>query len=215
MHFTMSDLPPQDRYRLLVNTVLPRPIAWVATRDAQGRRNLAPFSFFNALCSAPPILGVGFAPDKFREGQQEKDSLRAIRETGEFVVALVDEANGEAMNLSAVNAPAGVDEFELAGLEAAEGKLVKAPLVSAAPVNFECRVWQILEPAPHAAIVLGEVVAARVEDRFLGEEDGKLRVDSPALHLLGRAHGAGWYWRCGDLLQIGRKSWPLEPSGEG
>jgi len=210
MHFTMAELPPADRYRILTNTVVPRPIAWVATRDAQGRRNLAPFSFFNVLSSAPPILGIGMGADAARGGLQDKDSLRAIRETGEFVVALVDEAHAAAMNLTAINAPAGVDEFTLAGLDAGEARLVKAPLVAGAPVNFECRVWQVLDTAPHAAIVLGEVVAIAIDDRFVAREDGKLRLDSPAMQLIGRAHGAGWYWRGGDTMQIDRLSWPLE-----
>lgn len=210
MHIAMSDLPPQDRYRLLVNTVMPRPIAWLSTRDREGRRNLAPYSFFNALCSAPPILGIGIGPDSFRAGETEKDSLRAIRETGEFVVALVDDANAEAMNLSAVNAPVGADEFDIAGIEAGEARLVQASLVASSPVNFECRLWQMLEPAPHSAIVLGEVVAVKIDDRVVGEEDGKLRIDGPAMELVGRAHGAGWYWRGGELMQIERKNWPLD-----
>lgn len=210
MYYAIADLPQQDRYRLLTNTVVPRPIAWLSTRDAQGRRNLAPFSFFNALCSVPPIVGVGIARDPVREGMAEKDSLAAIRETGEFVVAMVDEAHAEQMNLTAAAAPAGADEFEFAGVEPGAARLVGASLVATAPVNFECRVWQLLEPTPHTAIILGEVLAVHVADRFVGEEDGKLRIDTPAMHLIGRGHGAGWYWRDGDPLHIGRKGWPLE-----
>ena len=210
MHFTMAELPPADRYRLLTNTVVPRPIAWLGTRDAQGRHNLAPFSFFNVLSSAPPILGVGIGADGARGGLQDKDSLRAIRETGEFTVALVDESHAQAMNLTATNAPVGVSEFAVAGLETGAGRLVKAPLVAGAPVSFECRVWQVIDTAPHAAIVLGEVVAAAIDDRFVGQEGGKLRIDSPAMHLIGRAHGAGMYWRGGDMMQIDRVSWPID-----
>lgn len=210
MYFPISDLPQADRYRLMVNTVLPRPIAWLSTRDGQGRRNLAPFSFFNAMSSVPPILGIGIARDAYREGMAEKDSLAAIRETGEFVVALVDESHAAQMNRSAANSPAGADEFSFAGVEAGEAKLVGAPLVATAPVNYECRVWQLLEPSPHTAIVLGEVLAIHVDDRFVGEEDGKLRIDSPAMQLIGRGHGAGWYWRGGDPLHIERESWPIQ-----
>ncbi len=207
----MSEIPMQDRYRLLVNTIMPRPIAWLATRDAQGRNNIAPFSFFNAMCSRPPIVGIGIGPDGVREGSAEKDSLAAIRETGEFTVALVDEANAQAMNLSAIDSPPGVDEFEVAGIEMGEAKLVDAPIVASAPVNFECKLWQLLEPAPHAAIVLGEVVGVNIQDRLLGEEDGKMRIDAPAMHLIGRAHGAGWYIRSSDQIEIARKTWPLDP----
>lgn len=210
MHFPLADLPRADQYRLLVNTIMPRPIAWVATRDGDGRRNLAPFSFFNALCSMPPIIGVGIAPDVYRDGTVEKDSLAAIRQKGEFVVALVNEANAEAMNLSAANAPPGVDEFEFAGLEAGEAKLVDAPTVASAPVNFECRLWQLLEPAPHTGIVLGEVVAITIADELLGEEDGKMRIDAPAMKLIGRGHGSGWYIRSSDQMLMERKNWPVE-----
>lgn len=210
MYVTMTDLPPADRYRLLTNTVVPRPIAWVATHDGQGGRNLAPFSFFNALCSAPPILGVGIGRDGAREGMRDKDTLAAIRARGDFVIALVGEDQAEAMNLTATDAPPGVDEFTLAGLESANAGLVDAPIVNGAPVNFECRLWQLLEPSPHSAIVLGEVVAVHVDDRFVGREDGKLRIDSPAMNLVARAHGSGWYWRGGDMLQIERKGWPLD-----
>ncbi len=207
MHFSIAELPLQDRYRILVNTVMPRPIAWLATRDAQGRNNLAPFSFFNALCSAPPIVGIGIAPDNIRKGGTDKDSLRAIRETGEFVVALVDEHNAEAMNLSAIDAPAGVDEFAFAGLEAGEAKLVNAPIVVSAPVNFECKLYQLIEPAPHTAIVLGEVVGVTISDRFLGEEDGKMRIDAVAMQHIGRMHGSGWYVRNSDRMQMEREKW--------
>ena len=209
MYFAISDLAQSDRYRLLTNTVAPRPIAWLSTRDAQGRRNLAPFSFFNAMCSVPPILGIGIARDAVRAGMEEKDSLAAIRETGEFVVATVSEDNALQMNRSAADAPAGEDEFAFAGVEAAEAKQVSASLVASAPVNFECRLWQLLEPTPHTAIVLGEVLAIHVQDRFVGQEDGKLRIDLPAMHLIGRGHGAGWYWKDGDPLLIERESWPL------
>lgn len=210
MLFDFDEISPAERYKLMVNTITPRPIAWVVTVDKQGRRNCAPFSFFNAMLSRPPLVAIGIAPDFMREGEKEKDSLRGIRETGEFTIALVDEDHAEAMNLTATEAPVGVDEIDLAEVATRPASKVAPPLIDGAPVNFECRTYQLVEPSPNSAIVLGEVVAMHVDDRFLSEEQGKLRIDTPAMHLIGRQHGAGSYIRTRDRFEMKRKTWPLE-----
>ena len=212
MHYTMSELDPATRYKLLVNTITPRPIAWVLTRDGAGRRNAAPYSFFNAMGGTPPLVAIGMSSDGQREGVAAKDSLRVIRETGEFAVALVDEDHAAAMNVTATDAPPNVDELTLAGLTAAAAMRIAAPLLADAPVQFECRLWQFIETAPDAGIVLGEVLVTHIADRFLGEEHGRLRIDNPAMKLIGRTYGAGWYVRNSDRLQMDRLSWPIEPS---
>ena len=209
MQFAMETLDPAERYKLLVNTITPRPIAWVVTRDEQGRCNAAPYSFFNAMGGTPPLVAIGMAADAQRAGTGDKDSLRAIRETGEFTVALVDEAHAEAMNLTAVNAPPGEDELVLAGLQTAPAARISAPLIASAPVQFECKVWQLVETAPHSAIVIGEVLVTHIADQFLSEEDGKLRIDNPAMQLIGRTYAAGEYVRNSAPLHMDRKSWPL------
>ena len=214
MQFDMENLAPAERYKLLVNTITPRPIAWVVTCDAQGRRNAAPYSFFNAMGADPALVVVGMGADGVRQGEQQKDSLRAIRETGEFTIALVCEADAEKMVLTATDAPAGVDELELAGIETRPASKIAAPLIATSPVNFECRLWQFIETHADGGIVLGEVLAMHVDDRILGEEDGKLRIDAPAMNLLGRAHGAGWYWRGSDQVKIDRKGWGEVVEGE-
>ena len=209
MFFDFADISPAERYKLMVNTITPRPIAWVVTVDGQGRRNAAPYSFFNAMMARPPIVAIGMAPDLMREGEKEKDSLRAIRETGEFTVALVCEDDAQAMNLTATEAPAGVDELDLAHITTRPAEKITPPLIATAPVNLECRLFQLVEPAKNAAIVLGEVVAMHVDDRFVYEEGGKLRIDAPAMHLIARQHGLGGYIRTQDGFEIKRKSWPL------
>jgi len=206
----MDTLTPAERYKLLVNTITPRPIAWVLTQDAEGRRNAAPYSFFNAMGGTPPLLAIGMTADGQREGVASKDSFRLIREAGEFVVALVDEAHAEAMNITATDAPPGVDELSLAQLDTMPATQVAAPLLADAPVQFECRVWQIVETGADQGIVLGEVLVTHIEDRFLGEEEGRLRIDNPAMKLIGRTYGAGWYVRNSAPLNIERKRWPLE-----
>lgn len=214
MQFDMDTLSAAERYKLLVNTVTPRPIAWVVTCDAQGRRNAAPYSFFNAMGADPALVVVGMGGDGVRQGELQKDSLRAIRETGEFTIALVCEADAEKMVLTATDAPAGVDELELAGIETRPASKIAPPLVASSPVNFECRLWQFIETHEGGGIVLGEVLAMHIDDRVLGEQDGKLRIDAPAMNLLGRAHGAGWYWRGSDQIKIDRVGWEEIAKGE-
>ena len=207
MQFTMDALDHATRYKLLVNTITPRPIAWVLTQDGEGRRNAAPYSFFNAMGGTPPLLAIGMSADNQREGVAEKDSLANIRAQGEFAVALVSEGQAEAMNLCATDAPPEVSEFELAGLEATAATRIAAPLLKGAPVQFECRLWQFIETSPHAGIVLGEVLVTHIEDRFVGEENGRLRIDNPAMQLIGRTYGAGEYVRNAAPLRLNRKSW--------
>lgn len=219
MRYDMAALAPPERYKLMVNTITPRPIAWVVTVDGEGRRNAAPFSFFNAMVAEPPLVVLGISPDSARpqtgKGVGMKDTLRAIKETGEFTVSLVHEANLEAMNTTATNAPPGVDELELAGLAVAASTHVAPPFIASAPVAFECRLWQLIEPAPNAGIVLGEVLAMHIEDRLVGEEDGRLRIDNPAMKLVGRTYGAGWYVKNSDAVQLDRKAWPTTGPIEG
>lgn len=207
MQFTMDTLDPATRYKLLVNTITPRPIAWVLTQDSDGIRNAAPFSFFNAMGGTPPLLAIGFAPDQQRDGVGDKDSLTNIRAMGEFAVALVGEPQAEAMNICATDAPPEVSEFDVAGLEAIPATRVAAPLLKGAPVQFECRLWQFIETAPHSGIVLGEVLVTHIEDRFVGEEHGRLRIDNPAMQLVGRTYGGGEYVRNAAPLKLDRVPW--------
>lgn len=214
MRYDMSELAPPERYKLMVNTITPRPIAWVVTIDGEGKRNAAPFSFFNAMVAEPPLVVLGISPDNARPGVGMKDTLRAIKETGEFTVSLVHEANLAAMNTTATNAPPEVDEVALAGLEVAESAHIAPPYIASAPAAFECRLWQLIEPVPNAGIVLGEVLAMHIEDRLLGDEGGRLRIDNPAMRLVGRTYGAGWYVGNADARQLDRKSWPIEDPRE-
>ncbi len=207
MQFAMNELDPATRYKLLVNTITPRPIAWVLTRDGQGRNNAAPYSFFNAMGGTPPLVAIGMAADAQRDGVAEKDSLANIRASGQFAVALVGEAQAEAMNVTACDAPPGIDELALAGLEARPSAQVDAPLIAGAPVQFECKLWKLVETGPHSAIVIGEVVVAHVDDAFLGEEEGRLRIDNPAMKLVGRTYAAGEYVKTDSPLHMDRLSW--------
>lgn len=158
--------------------VSPRPIAWVSTVDAEGRVNLAPFSYFNAVNDAPPILMLAFNGPKSAE-RREKDTLANILGQGEFVVNLVSSALKDHMNVTAAIYPADVDEFERAGLEKAPSQIVAPPRVAASPAAFECRllsrhelpVWSAQQSCD---VVFGEVVGVHIDDGVV--KDGKVDV---------------------------------------
>jgi flavin reductase (DIM6/NTAB) family NADH-FMN oxidoreductase RutF len=187
-----TELPYSEFYNLLISSVVPRPIAWVSTVSAAGKPNLAPFSFFNAVCADPPLLA--FAPGMRRPRQAEakhgeaKDTLRNVRETREFVVNVVTHELAEAMNLTSGEYDASVNEFELAKLTPQPSKIVRAPRVAESPVSFECKLHQILDfsQAPTgASLVIGKIVSIHIDDAHLKE--GKL--DRNSLDLIGRMGG--------------------------
>lgn len=209
MYLDFATLSPADRYKLIVSSITPRPIAWTVTRGKDGTVNAAPHSFFNALADDPPLVVLGLLAHHARGG--DKDTARLIRETGEFTVALVSEADAEAMNLTAADAPPGADELAAAGVATAPATKIAAPLIASAPVNFECKVWQILDPGPRSTVVLGEIVAMHVRDEFV-TDPARLRLDTQAMHLIGRQHGGGNYVRNTDSFEIKRVGWPLPAS---
>ena len=152
---------PHDPFKAIVS---PRPIGWISTRDAQGRDNLAPYSFFNAIASDPPqviFASNGQKPDR----GDTKDSVGNIRETGVFVVNIVGHAMKDAMNITSGNAARETDEFALAGLTKAEAQAINCAYVADAPAALECRVTQIIDLMGDSNImVIGEVVGVHLND---------------------------------------------------
>jgi flavin reductase (DIM6/NTAB) family NADH-FMN oxidoreductase RutF len=187
-----SDLSHKDLYSILLNSVAPRPIAWVSTVSASGQPNLAPFSFFNAVCVDPPLLAFapGLRQSKQREGNdgEAKDTLRNIRETKEFVVNIVTYELREAMNLTSGEYVSSVNEFEVAKLTPQAPQVVKPPRVAESPVSFECKLHQILDfsTAPTSgSLVIGQIVSIHINDAYLKEG----RLDRNSLDLIGRMGG--------------------------
>jgi len=179
----------QNVYKLMIGSILPRPIAFVSTISIEGVRNLAPFSFFTGICSNPPM--VCFAPTSRRGVERRKDTLRNITETKEFVVNVVSEAIAEQMNITSAEFPPEVDEFEAAGLTAAASDLVKPPRVAESPVSMECRLHlniEFSELPGGGSLVIGEVVRFHVADGLM--ED--FRVDPDKLRAVGRMGGASY-----------------------
>lgn len=200
MLFDMKDLNPQDVYKLLVATVVPRPIAWITTQDVDGSLNAAPFSFFNAMSGNPPVVCFGIGG---RGPGDAKDTGNVIRRTGEFVVNLVSNELAEAMNITAIDFDAGVDELKEAGVTAAPSLRVKPPRILEAPVSMECERLVIVDVGIDRSVVLGRVLAMHVRDDCVMDA-AKCYIDTPKLDLVGRMHGRGWYARTTDLFELPR-----------
>jgi flavin reductase (DIM6/NTAB) family NADH-FMN oxidoreductase RutF len=157
--------------------VVPRPIGWISTIDAEGRCNLAPYSFFNAMATDPPVVvfGTSLRPRK----AERKDSQANIEATGEFVVNLATETLKGPMNASAASLPAGGDEFVHAGLATAPSRVVRPPRVAASPVALECRHLRTVElpcetPGRTNHAVFGEVVGIHIDDALIA--DGRVDI---------------------------------------
>lgn len=200
MRLDFTSLPPRDAYSWMITTILPRPIAWVSTISADGRTNLAPFSFFQGVCANPPTLM--FVPVNTRDGAK-KDTTRNIEALPEFVVNLVPFALAEKMNASAAMLPHGESEFEKFGIASAPSERVRPPRVASAPVAFECsldRIVHIGEGALAANVIFGRILVAHVSDRVMGD-DG--RPDPAKLDLIGRLGGDA-YTRTRDTFELDR-----------
>ena len=189
---------PQSIYKLLIGCVVPRPIAWVSSLSDEAIPNLAPFSFFMAVCNNPPTLAFSSG----RREDKKKDTIRNIEYTQDFVVNMVDDALAEQMNLTSGEYPPDVDEFALTGLTAVPGIKVKAPRVAEAPISMECRVVQIL-PVGHGphSLVLGEIVYFHIRDDLYNPNTG--RIDMQRLHPVGRLAG-NLYTHVHDIFEMKR-----------
>jgi flavin reductase (DIM6/NTAB) family NADH-FMN oxidoreductase RutF len=192
-------------YKLLIGSVVPRPIAWVSSVDAEGVRNLAPFSYFMAITHDPPTIAFSSGPRGAEIGggvRGKKDTLHNVEVTREFVVNVVDDALAEAMNVTSGDYTPDVDEFTQAGLVAAPSVKVKPPRVAAAPVNMECRVAQIIPVGnlPHHLIV-GEIVHMHVRDDVFDPATG--RLDMHRLKPVGRLAGH-LYTHVHDIFEMKR-----------
>ena len=205
MDFELSSLPVRDRHAILTRVVGPRPIALVSSVGADGRGNLAPFSYFMLGGANPPSLA--FCPVNDRHGA-EKDTLRNVRATGEFVVSVVTPAMAERMNQASYAYAHGEDEFDRAAFTRASSVRVRPPGVAESPVRLECRAFTVVAHGAGASAsnyVIGEVMHAHVDDALL--TDGL--PDNRKLALVARL-GADFYTRVGadTLFELGRPTAP-------
>ena len=174
----------------------PRPIGWVSSIDLQGRPNLAPYSFFNAISSFPPMV--------FFTSEGRKDSLINVEATGEFVCNLVNAALAQAMNTTSAAVAHGVDEMVLAGLPAAPSTVVKPPRVADALAALECKLLQVIQLAGldgeklDTWVVMGEVVGVHINPAYL--KDGIF--DTAAARPIARCGYRGDYTEVTSLFEM-------------
>lgn len=178
-----TDLDPRDAYRLLISAVVPRPIGWASTLGADGSLNIAPFSFFNAVSNMPLTVMISVGQ---RKGQP-KDTLRNARETGEYVINIVDEDLAAAMNVTSGEWAYDVNEFDRAGLTTAASIDVKPPRVAAAPIALECKVTQIIPVQDTTyTLILGRVLRFHIRSGLLRPNG---QIDAALLKPVARLSG--------------------------
>jgi flavin reductase (DIM6/NTAB) family NADH-FMN oxidoreductase RutF len=182
--FDFAELTPKERYKLLIGTVIPRPIALITTLSTDGVPNAGSFSFFNILTHDPAIMAVGI---EYKPDGTAKDTAANILATGEFTVHIADYALVDQMEICSIKFPADVDELSMAGLETTPGETVRSPRILTAPAAFECRLVQTVPVTPARIIVLGEVKRMFVRKGLVNPET--LYVDQIGIDAVGRLGG--------------------------
>ena len=188
---------PVNIYKLLIGSILPRPIAFVSTRSVDGINNLAPFSFFTAVSANPPV--IGFSPMVNLESRR-RDSRINAEARGEFCVNVVSETFAAQMNQTAVDVPPEVDEFTLSGLTPIECDLIDAPRVAESHIAMECRLRQVVDISQAVmggAFVMGEVIRFHVDETLFEN----FRIDPDGLRAIGRMAG-NTYSRTTDRFDL-------------
>ena len=184
-------------YKLMIGSIVPRPIAFVSTVSADGLRNLAPFSFFNGVCSNPPIVLFSTV---IRKDGSHKDTLNNVEATKEFVVNIVSEGFAEQMNMCSSDFPPDVDEFAISGLTPIPSDLVKPPRVKESRINMECKLVQIIRFGDHpgaGCTVFGEILRFHIADELFDN----YRIDPDKLRPIGRM-GGPTYTRTTDRFDL-------------
>lgn len=198
--FDFDGLTPRQRYKLLIGSVIPRPIALVTTLSRDGWPNAGPFSFFNVLTHDPAVVALGV---ENHEDMTFKDTARNIRETEEFIVHICNAAMVEQMEVCAIKFGPEVNELAEAGLETVAGDHVACPRILAAPVALECKRLMGLEVGPAREIILGRVVAIHVRNDLVDTETH--HIDQPGMDAIGRL-GGHLYARQGDQFEVVTKT---------
>lgn len=203
MQIDPTESSVREIYSLMVQLITPRPIAWVSTVSIAGVTNLAPYSFFNGVGANPP--SVMFCPANQRDGSQ-KDSLRNVLDTKEFVVNVVSSADADTMNQSSANYDSEISEFEAIGIETLASEKVSPLRIASSRSQFECRLLQHIElgSGPSGAnVIIGEIVMLHVDDSII--HDGI--VDPAKLDNIGRLGGKA-YSKTTDRFELERPSVP-------
>ena len=190
MIYDPAEHPFSETHKLMIGSIVPRPIALVSTTSNNGINNLAPFSYFNGVCSKPPT--IMFAPARRGWDGKEKDTLINIRNTKEFSINIVSEDIGEKMVKCSTDYEKEVDEYSKSGLSPLSSKKIKPPIVSESKISLECILNQIVqigkEDAGSGFIVIGTIVLFHIDDEVY--DNGRIILDK--LQPLGRVAGNGY-----------------------
>jgi len=202
MYLELSELTPGQVYGHMIQTLLPRPVAWVLSQNANGSLNLAPFSYFNAVCSDPPLvmLSIGKKPDG-----SEKDTRVNIRDRKHFVIHIAHREMAEAVTASSATLPAGESELERLGLQTAVFEGSPLPRLVDCRIAYACERYEIRELGPQAqALILGRVNRLFIDDAVLvADAKGRVKVAAERVDPIGRLGGSE-YVTFGELLNIPR-----------
>jgi flavin reductase (DIM6/NTAB) family NADH-FMN oxidoreductase RutF len=202
LEFNISQMKAPLRYTLLISLITPRPIAFISTLSDKGIPNAAPFSFFNLMGNDPPIVAIGIGKDVTRKNDL-KDSGYNIQKTKEFVINIVNESILEQMNMTSIDFPPEVDEFEIAGLTKLPSIKVKPPRIAESPANLECRLASTVEIG-NTRVVLGEIIYLHIKKEFLDHENKTVLTD--LISPVGRMHKNSVYTRTTNLFNLPRIS---------
>lgn len=197
-HIDPSALSARERYRLMISSIIPRPIAFVTSVGKEGVVNAAPFSYFNGVTSTPPIISISVG---YRKGMA-KDTGRNIRETGEFVVNMVSHDIAEKMNIASADFPPDVSEIVEADLETMPSELVTPPRLAESPVQMECKLYKLIEigEGPND-LILGEVLRWHIHQGV--KIDERYHIDPASLDIIGRL-GGPQYCTTKDVFEMMR-----------
>ncbi len=198
MQFDLAVTSANEVYSLMIRAITPRPIAWVATCSPSGTNNLAPFSYFNGVCSSPAALSI--SPVNKPDGSK-KDTVVNIEATGQFTVNVVPFSLAQQMHQTSAEYAADVSEFEAVGVTPIPSLLIKPPRVQESPVHFECELMQIVPigEGPLAAnLIVGKILMMHVDDRVLNEQN---KIDPSKLDCIGRMGGLE-YSRTSDRFSL-------------
>ncbi|TVR61227.1 MAG: flavin reductase family protein [Spirochaetaceae bacterium] len=191
MEIQIDKLSPGDAHKLLIGCIVPRPIAWITTLNPDGSVNVAPFSFFNGVCSSPPTISVSMSHGPGRR-DGKKDTLLNIEREKEFVVNVVAEPHEEIMNESSCDFPEGMSECLELGLSTFPSRTIRTPRLAESRIRFECRLFKTVpvgDGPGSAVLVLGTIVHAAVDNALI--DDG-LHIDVESLRPIGRLAGTSY-----------------------
>ncbi|MDW3221859.1 MAG: flavin reductase family protein [Paracoccaceae bacterium] len=189
MFVDFTKTAPQERYKLLTATVIPRPIALVSTQGTDGTLNAAPFSFFNVFSEDPALAVLGF--EDRRDNDRLKDTTRNIKETNALVINLVDHALGPAMAACATALDPGESEFGFAGLTPAPSHHINVPGIAEAPVRLECRLFELRQITERRHLCIAEILALHAREGIIDPQS--FYVDLAAYRPLGRLFGNSYF----------------------